>query len=169
MLPYNTRKSQRFLTECGSIALYCYMTKSQKRRQKAIENGVCVQCEKTPPETGKRRCSACLRYHVEYNRKHAAKINPQKKNYRQRLRAEVIAKYGGKCECCDEDKMEFLAIDHKNRDGNVERRSLFGRQGGGSYAWYLKLRREAVRDDLRVLCHNCNVSHAFYGYCPHNA
>ncbi len=60
-----------------------------------------------------------------------------------------------------------MAIDHANRDGNIERRKLYGSNTGTSYAWYLKLRRESVRNDLRVLCHNCNMAIAFYGYCPH--
>jgi hypothetical protein len=143
------------------------MTRTQQRRQKAIDKGVCVQCEKTPPETGKQRCSACLRYHVEYNRKNAATINPKKKLYREQNRAEVIAKYGGECECCHEKRIEFLAIDHRNKDGGEERRRLFGRNNSGSYAWYLRLKREPVREDLRVLCHCCNISISFYGYCPH--
>lgn len=142
-------------------------TKSQLRRQKAIEKGVCVQCEKVPPEEGKRRCTSCLRYMVQYNKKNAAVIEPRKKEYRKKLRIDVIEKYGGKCECCGEARIEFLAIDHKNQDGNVERRQLFGRNDSGSYSWYLKLKREDKRDDLQVLCHNCNIAKSFYGRCPH--
>ena len=83
------------------------------------------------------------------------------------MRKYVIEKYGSKCECCGERRLPFLAIDHKNRDGNIERRKLFGRNNAGSYAWYLKLKREPVRDDLRVLCYNCNTAIATCGICPH--
>src|SRR5689334_23309544 len=34
-----------------------------------------------------------------------------------RLRAEVIAAYGGKCACCGETEQKFLTIDHEEGTG----------------------------------------------------
>jgi len=100
------------------------------------------------------------------------------RGYRQRLKVEVFLHYCKKlkCECCGEDFIEFLTLDHKNNDGNKHRRSLLikgamkGRQGQNSgwrfYAW---LKKEGYPQDLglRVLCWNCNCASGFYGICPH--
>lgn len=141
---------------------------TRRRRERLLSQGLCTKCGKEPHVPDKTKCDACLRYFVEYNRAHASKIKPRERAYREKLRAEVIEKYGGLCDCCGEKRLKFLAIDHKNRDGNVERKKLFGKNNsGGSYSWYLRLKREPRRDDLRVLCHNCNIAIAFYGTCPH--
>lgn len=144
------------------------LTKSQIRRIRAKEKGVCVTCAKVPPVEGKTRCEKCAKYFVDFNRKNAHIYEPRKKLYRQRLRVEIIEKYGNKCACCGEENIEFLSIDHTNGDGNVERRALYGKNNPSSYSWYLKLKREPKRDDLRVLCYNCNLAIGFCGYCPHN-
>jgi 5-methylcytosine-specific restriction endonuclease McrA len=142
-------------------------SKSQQRRDTLQQAGLCDKCGACPPEDNKRKCTECLRYFVEYNKsKYTDVISPWMKEYRKKIRIEVISKYGGTCNCCGEHRIEFLGIDHKNNDGNEERRALYGRNNCG-HVFYLKLRRESVRDDLQVLCHNCNLSKGFYGYCPH--
>ncbi len=86
------------------------------------------------------------------------------KKYIQRLRLQVLTAYGGKCVCCGEDNNEFLAIDHPENDGRIDRveRGLTGRQ------MYLHLiRADFPKDRYRILCHNCNMARALYGYCPH--
>ncbi len=80
------------------------------------------------------------------------------------LRLSVINKYGGECKCCSETAKEFLVIDHIHGGGGIERRKL-----KGSHKLYRQLRDTDVQlDKYRVLCHNCNASLAFYGYCPHH-
>lgn len=80
-----------------------------------------------------------------------------------RIKKVVIDHYGGRCACCGEGSLEFLSIDHVNGDGGIHRASL-SRQN--IYAW---LRKNNFPDkfELRVLCHNCNMACAHYGYCPH--
>jgi len=130
-------------------------------------NGICIYCGRKKPAKDAFGCEVCLVNKVAATKKFN-KDNPTKQAvYLQKNKKIVIEKYGGRCECCGEDCFQFLVIDHKNGDGGVERRKLFGHRNGGSYAWYLKLKKEPRRTDLRVLCHNCNMSIAFYGACPH--
>lgn len=88
---------------------------------------------------------------------------------RRRLKADVIAGYGGKCDCCGEDRVEFLVIDHAEGGGEEHRKS---QKNFNHETWYRKLRQERYPEEvdgfrLRVLCHNCNQSFGSYGYCPH--
>lgn len=83
--------------------------------------------------------------------------------YTQRLRLAVISHYGGRCACCGERELAFLAIDHINGGGNAHRRQI-RKQGRHYYLW---LRDNGYPSDLRVLCHNCNMAIGFYGSCPH--
>lgn len=101
----------------------------------------------------------------DFRRKRNAYQGERNKVAARKLRAEVIAAYGGKCACCDESTPEFLAIDHVNNDG-AEHRRLIGASGStATYAW---LRRNGFpQDGFQLLCHNCNNAKAFYGQCPH--
>lgn len=83
-----------------------------------------------------------------------------KRRYR-RIRLEVIEKYGGKCACCDEERIQFLGIDHIDGGGNKHRKEIGNRT---IYEW---LRSKKYPKGFQVLCHNCNLSKGFYGYCPH--
>ena len=69
---------------------------------------------------------------------------------------------GGKncCSCCGEKNMEFLAIDHIAGGGAKHRKSL-------KEYLPLVLKRKKFPAGYRILCHNCNCSLGFYGYCPH--
>lgn len=83
----------------------------------------------------------------------------------ERLRRQTIDAYGGQCNCCGEKDLHFLTIEHKN--GVPERhRQKDGRRVSGTKLLYL-LREEGYPDDCTVLCWNCNCSHAYYGFCPH--
>lgn len=80
----------------------------------------------------------------------------------RRRREKIIKKYGGKCECCGEDRSEFLTVDHVNGGGNKEKRRL------GVSRLIVRLANCPRLDGYRLLCQNCNSSLAFFGYCPHN-
>ena len=87
------------------------------------------------------------------------------KRSRNKTRLEVLSHYSGgtmKCACCGESHVEFLGIDHINNDGGK-----FRKENPGT-SIYFRLKREKYPDGYRVLCHNCNMSIGFYGYCPHN-
>lgn len=133
------------------------------------------------PPVGMRWCPGCqrelpiadftrrLNYCRPCHRKQArawALANPdirrqQAARYSAKLRAEVLAAYGGRCVCCGESTPEFLAVDHVYNDGVIHRRSVNG-------AVYVDLRRRGFpRDGFQLLCHNCNMAKQFYGGCPH--
>lgn len=65
------------------------------------------------------------------------------------------------CACCGENRYEFLAIDHMNGGGKEHRRV---NKITNLAEWLI---RNNFPDGFRVLCHNCNMSLGFYGYCPH--
>lgn len=75
---------------------------------------------------------------------------------------DIVNMYGGKCECCGDTNIEFLTIDHIHSNGYIERKRIYGRE---FYKELLSL--GSKREDLRLLCMNCNFSIAKYGYCPH--
>lgn len=129
-----------------------------------------------------------LQYNREYNRRNHEKLSKRKREYYQEhkeyfkqkaddwykrnkgkvaekariLREKVITHYGGKCVCCGETEIKFLAVDHKNNDGAVHRREI------GTNIIYKWAVDNHYPDKLQILCHNCNLAKAFYGKCPHN-
>jgi len=128
--------------------------------------GLCVYCgqEQALPEV--LHGEACLarknRVNVRYTRSHPDRMAA----YRKRVRLEVTLKYGGFCTCCGEGNPLFLTMDHVNNDGHLDRHQLGKTQS--SHSFYLQLRREPVRDDLQVLCFNCNLGRSMNGgLCPH--
>lgn len=96
------------------------------------------------------------------------KADPEREErYRERarmqcvhLRLAVLFYYGPNCSCCGESRPEFLGIDHVEGGGRQHRKQIKMR----IYEWLLK---HGFPEGYRVLCHNCNMSHGFYGYCPH--
>ena len=78
----------------------------------------------------------------------------------RKIRLGVLEHYGGVCICCGENRMEFLALDHINNDG-AEHKKI---HNGMLAKW---LRSHGLPEGIQVLCHNCNMSLGFYGFCPH--
>lgn len=133
-------------------------------------------------ERSKRRSCKSLEKRREYDRERnhlphrkeskriRAKNNKEKynlttKRWRLRLRLEIINHYSkGKncCNCCGENHLEFLAVDHIGGGGATHRKEV---GVGKVYAW---IKRNNFPDGFQILCHNCNLSFGFYGYCPHH-
>lgn len=80
----------------------------------------------------------------------------QRERYKE-LKAEVIARYGGRCACCGESALAFLTIDHVHNDGNAHRSAGQRYSGVFIYRW---LKARGFPDDGRyqVLCYNCNCA-----------
>ena len=87
--------------------------------------------------------------------------------YRKKYRIMCIEHYSGgsnQCGCCGENKIEFLAIDHINGGGRKHQKEIKSKYA--SLAIFLF--RNNFPSGFRILCHNCNSSLGYYGYCPHN-
>ena len=82
--------------------------------------------------------------------------------YRDKLRREMVAAYGGACVCCGESDLLFLSLDHINGGGTKERT----RRNPGGWTWYRQLRQQGWPPGYQVLCFNCNAAKE-RGICPH--
>ena len=106
------------------------------------------------------RCKECRDSYLKEYRKRPETKKRRSDQYRK-VREEAFVGYGGKCQCCGEDKFEFLAIDHVNGGGRKERETM------STYQIARKVINLNFPPEYRVLCHNCNQSIGWYGYCPH--
>lgn len=130
----NTRMPLNQVTLCKSCA-----AKERWRRRKVGNS----QAALTPRRAGSLR----------YNRANVAKLKLYHFEYGDRLRAEAIDAYGGKCEHCAETDPVVLVIDHTNDDGAAERASGLG---GLTLIRWLK-RNDWPKGRHQLLCHNCNA------------
>ena len=71
----------------------------------------------------------------------------------RKLHKKVIIKYGGMCVGCGETELGFLTLEHIEGGGRKEIREKF--RGLATY-FYMNLRDIPIRDDITVLCYNCN-------------
>lgn len=126
---------------------------SAMRYQKKRKAGLCGHCGKTPAQEGKAYCLACETMKAALDTAS-----------RRRRKQKVIDAYGGKCACCGEHRFEFLSIDHINGGGKAHRATL-RLVGNEIYRWLES--NGFPKDKYRLLCYNCNLSHGYYGYCPH--
>jgi transcription elongation factor Elf1 len=108
---------------------------------------------------------------VERKRLDPAAASRDSRNYRQRLRQEVLTAYAVdgaiSCKCCGENEEKFLAIDHVNDDGSAHRKTL--KNGASGNVFYKWLRDNGWPPGFQILCHNCNFAKSAHGVCPHQA
>lgn len=110
-------------------------------------------------------CRECISdYNAGVRHKYLQEKRVSSRKSRARLRYEVLSEYclglPPQCECCAEDKLEFLALDHTNGGGNKHKKEV-----RHVYRW---IKKNGFPPGFRVLCHNCNQSLGAYGYCPHS-
>lgn len=171
-IPSADRKRLGLCVACGQFNLtsknYCkkcsktYGDRDVSSRKQKIANGLCGVCGNGLLSRNKTKCIVCIYknmkryassdYRTLYNKKQAL------------LRDTVIQHYGGKCSCCGVSEKTFLAIDHINGGGNAHRRKL-KKRGANFNKWIIE---QGFPNDLRILCHNCNMStHLLGGICAH--
>jgi len=120
---------------------------------------LCAKCKKN--KTKWVYCNPCAaKYQKARRDKDPEGHNRYLREWHRKGKERVIEHYGGKCACCGETRIEFLTIDHKNNNGNEERRRL------NRKSWKLAVMR-GFPDDLQILCYNCNMAKAHFGICPH--
>ena len=158
----------------------------QTRNSQPISSGkVCTVCNgNTPPFVkGSGKCSLCrgeyykqyrarnldiisskqkIRYQQNKDRNREA-INKRHREEHIKIREEVFAAYGHKCNCCGENNSAFLTIDHIEGDGSQHRKKI----RMSIYRW---LKRNGFpKNNFQILCFNCNCAkqHRSNGTCPH--
>lgn len=155
---------------------------SKERRENLKRQDLCINCGKQPPQTNKVKCLSCLeaariscKKYVKENPnakevRNRWKSNPQsrakhrvsRQRWRLKLKYKVIESLGGKCECCKDNTLPFLQIDHINKDGKKHR--LETGRGVKNFKDMLKYPNKYK---LRVLCANCHFAITNLGTCPH--
>lgn len=143
------RPGKRTCADCGTMQ--SRFACEQTRRWASA--GLCRRCGEQPVE-GRTCCEPCLKYQAEFNR-----------SWRTKLKAEVIAGYGGKCVCCGETTYEFLTFDHVNNDGAAHRKEI----GNGTEKIMRWIIANDYPDSIAVRCWNCNCAREYFGVCPHEA
>ena len=132
--------------------------------KKREQEGYCIYCGNNTPKENYKGCKECLEKKVQSN-KSIKDYNGKQSQYRLLIKYDVIKKYGNICACCGEDEIMFLSIDHINNDGVLDRDSF---KNYSTFSFYLKLKKEPIREDLQVLCFNCNLGKQLNnGECPH--
>ena len=104
-------------------------------------------------------CKNCVSKYMKDNAE-------RNKKHKQKFRLEILQHYSKSetpfCNCCKENTIEFLAIDHINNNG-AEHRKTIGNNVQIAY-W---LKKHNYPEGFQILCHNCNMAKGFYGQCPH--
>lgn len=131
----------------------------------------CTRCKRSDVLFYKGIYSWCKGCTSKYNQEQFKKkpeeerrrLNAKRRGWNNSLKAEVINHYGGKCECCNENNIAFLTIEHSNNNGAVHRKALKNR------SVYVDLRKRNFPSDegIKVLCWNCNCATYYLGTCPH--
>lgn len=150
----------------------CRLADADRRRGRANRLGIeitCALCSVTLPATLENfykhpnskhglmtRCKKCYDTYVRTKNRIS----------RNRLREELLLHYSGgdyiHCVCCGETRWEFMSLDHINGDGQKERESY-----SSANTYWASFRKRGFPPGYRTLCHNCNLAHGFFGYCPH--
>lgn len=123
-------------------------------------------------------CKTCekIKRRISYVKNRQKRINSTKKwrknNYhkfmqyvrkrRNEVKIELVNGYGGKCECCGENRIVFLSLDHINRDGKIDRKRFYT-----SDDLYRHLIKRGFPEGYRILCMNCNFATRYGNECPH--
>ena len=141
------------------------------RQPKPLGGRHCRSCRKSAGQFYRERHDEQIRaVHAVYRKTHRTKIIQNNKLRYQKLKAEVISAYGGKCACCSEQEPQFLTMDHKFGNGAEHRRQIGAYRKTG-YNFYMWLKENGwPSDEYQLLCFNCNCakrSNGSNGYCPH--
>jgi hypothetical protein len=163
---------RRFTEQGTKVCSMCKIEKSKQDFNYQIKNGVEIvnsRCKVCSYEMRKKQVAdnpqKTREYNNKYQKEHRPRLNELNRAIAHRNRKTVIDYYGGKCVCCGESRIEFIAIDHKGGGGNKLRKSGFHPPTGkGFYVWIIK---NNFPDFLQLLCHNCNAAKGAYGFCPH--
>lgn len=93
----------------------------------------------------------------EYVRNNRDRFAHYAAQQRDKIKAEMVAAYGGKCLHCGEVDQIVLTLDHINDDSEVEK-ELYGLNARGGHKHYQRLKRDGwPKERFQLLCFNCNA------------
>jgi len=137
------------------------------------QDGICSKCHTSKgPFVAPRTCKRCSDKskgaHGEspgWREANRERLQGYNKSWRAEAKLIVLKHYGGKCECCQENDIRFLTIDHKEGNGTQHRKELGVKAGPPFYNWLIK---HKFPPQFTVLCCNCNWGRFLNGgVCPH--
>lgn len=100
-------------------------------------------------------CKYCGANEKYRNTKSCSKCHQiNKRNKYIDLKLEVFSHYGLKCAHCEENKIEYLTMDHINNDGAYHRKEV----GTQIFPW---LKKHNYPINFQILCFNCNYGKSF--------
>ena len=149
--------------KCSKCRIIKPISKFQKETRSRFR--ISAWCKDCSNKGNRERRRKRLKYYKETEAKSRKRnrktIRQWHKNKRLEMKKKIINHYGGKCACCGESRIEFLAIDHIKGGGKKHRKNI----GAGNLLYWIIRNNYPKR--FRILCHNCNMSLGLYGYCPH--
>lgn len=176
---YKDRVANGFCGRCGKIPIQlpqkqCDVckkkcsTQQKEIRLNRIQNNLCSTCGKRKPSLNMVHCEFCRTATSNWDKKQNRENNRLRtKRSSDKLRNEVVAAYGGKCNCCGVTESVWLTVDHIDGKGADHRRALTGKNlGAGSQNIYRWLRKNGFPAGFQILCWNCNWAKS-HGGCPH--
>lgn len=138
-------------TNCGRVRVYTKYDVARKRVSELCQPCAVKKLAAQKPKQTKEQKKAVTAAWYQRNKIKSAKYYSQ---YRENIRLEMIAAYGGKCQQCNEIDPIVLVLDHINDDGKLERQQ---NNHNGGYKMYLHLRRNGwPKGQHQLMCHNCN-------------
>lgn len=111
------------------------------------------------------KCKVCAnKYSKSYKTsQHGNSIcNKLSRKYTQQLKEQVYSHYGKLCNCCGENNIDFLTIDHVNNDGHKDKK--LGKTTKLIMSYIIK---NNYPNSFQILCMNCNFGKRKTGICPH--
>ena len=127
----------------------------KKRRERFAKTGRDEQRDRREKNPG-----LTARYAKDWYSRNKERGQQNQREYRDRMKVEVFAHYGGICVCCGEPEIEFLSIDH------IVPLLRSSKTRGGS-ALYQQIKNAGYPTGLQILCFNCNLAKRVNPECPH--
>jgi hypothetical protein len=100
-------------------------------------------------------------YHADKSKIRREKNPSSLKDWANSYKDKVFSHYGSYCHCpgCDEDRIEFLTIEHRNgRKKGVPWHCNKKGNRQSTYCVYKAIVDYEFPDDITILCYNCNCS-----------
>lgn len=158
-------------SKCGEVKPAEAYHRGQGRKCKACQYEEVKQWRAKNPErtrqlneeSRQRNMPKRVAYRKKYYRVNADKLKAASTARNKALKDAAYAAYGGyACNCCGEQTVEFLNLDHVENNGAVHRREIGARS---IYQW---LKANNYPPGFQVLCANCNQGKRMNGgVCPH--